>query len=88
MNSILDQIDDSTQPSLRGTERAWSTLQQAIFEAVQTPDDNLLIQAVAGSGKTTTIIEALRYAPGSSLVHGFQQSYSRGYQGQSARRRR
>src|SRR5271166_717215 len=74
MSSILDQIDSGSQPSLRGTERAWSTLQTAICEAVSELQENLLIQAVAGSGKTTTIIEALRYAPGSSLFMAFNKA--------------
>lgn len=76
MNSILDQIDDSSQPSPRGTEvtKVWSPLQQAIFEAVQTPDQDLLIQAVAGSGKTTTIIEASHHMPGYSIFLAFNKA--------------
>ena len=42
----------------------WSTYQQAIFDAVANSDSNLAINAVAGSGKTTTIVHA------ASLLHG------------------
>ena len=37
-----------------------SSFQQAIFHEVEYSTDNLVIEAVAGSGKTTTIIEALK----------------------------
>ena len=37
----------------------WSALQQSIFEAVRSSDNNLLIVAAPGSGKTTTEVEAL-----------------------------
>ena len=46
------------------TSRNWSTYQQAIFAAVANPaSGSLIVQAVAGSGKTTTIVEALARAP-------------------------
>jgi superfamily I DNA/RNA helicase len=57
-----------------GPSRAWSEYQQAVFEAVSEPATPLLVQAVAGSGKTTTIIEAMNYAPGSSLFMAFNKS--------------
>ena len=34
----------------------WSTYQTAIFNQIQNGTDNLVINAVAGSGKTTTIV--------------------------------
>lgn len=72
---ILDQVSIEPPGSCpAGSPRLWSPLQQAIFEAVQKPQENLLIKAVAGSGKTATIIEALRYAPGSSLFMAFNKS--------------
>jgi len=40
-----------------------SSYQTAIFEAVEKGDNSLLIEAVAGSGKTTTILEALNFLP-------------------------
>lgn len=38
----------------------WSPYQNSFFEAVSTTNDNLVLEAVAGSGKTTTILEAMR----------------------------
>ena len=40
-----------------------SEFQQAIFDAVKNTDDSLLVKAVAGSGKTTTIVKAVDYLP-------------------------
>jgi DNA helicase II / ATP-dependent DNA helicase PcrA len=40
-----------------------SKYQIAIFEAVQNTTDNLVIDAVAGSGKTTTIVKAAELVP-------------------------
>jgi len=41
----------------------WSDYQKAIFEEVKTGTSNVVIQARAGSGKTTTILEAIKYVP-------------------------
>jgi DNA helicase II / ATP-dependent DNA helicase PcrA len=42
------------------TERIWSDRQQAVFAAALDPNGgNLIVNAVAGSGKTTSIIEAV-----------------------------
>lgn len=66
---------DSPLPVEDRPARAWSDYQQAIFAAVRdAPQNNLLIQAVAGSGKTTTIVEALNHARGSSLFLAFNRS--------------
>lgn len=43
----------------RNPERVWSAYQQAVFDFDLT-QGNLLIQAVAGSGKTTTLVELAR----------------------------
>ena len=42
--------------------------QQAIFDWFKDGSGNLMIQAVAGSGKTTTIIQALEYIPKNDKV--------------------
>ena len=68
MNSILDDIAPP-EP-----ERNWSPMQQKVFEEVKNPEQDILIQAVAGSGKSTTIIEATKYAPGSSLFMAFNKA--------------
>lgn len=44
------------------SDRKWSALQQAIFAACADPNGgNLVVVARAGTGKTTTIIEALKH---------------------------
>ncbi len=42
--------------------RQWSTQQQAIFEWFKSGTGNLIVRARAGTGKTTTILEAIQYA--------------------------
>lgn len=46
----------------------WSEYQLSIFEAVEKTNDSLLIEAVAGSGKTTTIVEAIKHVPRTQSV--------------------
>ncbi len=49
--------------------KQWSTYQTAIFDAVKTGTSNLAINAVAGSGKTTTIVESAKLMqPGDRVV--------------------
>ncbi len=40
-----------------------SPFQQAIFDFIQQPRGSAIIVAVAGSGKTTTLLEGLQYIP-------------------------
>lgn len=57
--------------------KTWSTLQEAIFKFVENGDPrsgNAIINAVAGSGKTTTIVEALSRVKGSSIFLAFNKS--------------
>jgi superfamily I DNA/RNA helicase len=77
-DSFLDSTDTAGSPP-----RAWSPLQQAIFEALHDPQLNILVQAVAGSGKTTTLIEALRHAPGSALFMAFNKSIAEDIKGKA-----
>ena len=63
--------------------RGWSPLQTAIFEALHAPETNILIQAVAGSGKTTTLIEGLRHAPGTALFMAFNKSIAEDIRGKA-----
>jgi superfamily I DNA/RNA helicase len=49
----------------------WSTFQKAIFAWVKEGIGSLVIEAVAGSGKTTTLIEAIRLMTGSVCVMAF-----------------
>lgn len=43
--------------------RNWTTQQQAIFNHFKSDRRNLVVRARAGTGKTTTIVEAVKYAP-------------------------
>ncbi len=45
-----------------------SSYQQQVFERIAAGEGNTVIEAVAGSGKTTTIIEALRHTPPGARV--------------------
>lgn len=48
--------------------REWSKYQQAVFADVASGQGHTVVEAVPGSGKTTTTIEALRYVPSGSSV--------------------
>lgn len=65
-----DDIED--QP--RDTSRKWSPLQTNIFEFVEHGQGNAIVEAVAGSGKTTTIVEALKRVRGTSIFLAFNKS--------------
>ena len=41
----------------------WSPYQQAIFRAIEETQRSYIVNAVAGSGKTTTIVEAISHVP-------------------------
>ena len=44
-------------------EKEWSKYQRAVFENVANGTGHTVVKAVAGSGKTTTIVEALSHIP-------------------------
>lgn len=67
MSNFLDDI----LPSMPEDTRMWSDLQNNIFAFGRDRSENLLIQAVAGSGKTTTIIEILNHVQGSFIFLAF-----------------
>lgn len=54
----------------------WSEFQQAIFDEVESQTTDLSIEAVAGSGKTTTAVEAMKRCPrgSESLFLAFNKS--------------
>lgn len=59
----------STREDNTMSEITWSHYQRDIFKAVAESSDSLLIEAVAGSGKTSTIVEAINYVPqGQSII--------------------
>jgi superfamily I DNA/RNA helicase len=51
----------------------FSPYQEAIFEAVKEPNQSLAVNAVAGSGKTTTTVEAVKFA-GPGIFMAFNKS--------------
>jgi DNA helicase-2/ATP-dependent DNA helicase PcrA len=55
-------------------DRNWSGYQQDIFSFVENGKGNAIVEAVAGSGKTTTIVEALKRVRGSSIFLAFNKS--------------
>ena len=81
--NLLDSIDEP-QPANAGDNsrtRKWSPHQEAIFDAVTNGQSNLLVQAVAGSGKTTTLVEATRRAEGSTLFLAFNKAIAKELKG-------
>lgn len=58
----------------RDTSRVWSPFQTSIFAFVETETGNAIVEAVAGSGKSTTIIEAMKLVRGSSIFLAFNKS--------------
>jgi DNA helicase II / ATP-dependent DNA helicase PcrA len=55
-------------------KREWSGYQKAIFDFVANGSGNAIVEAVAGSGKTTTIVEAMKSARGSTIFLAFNKS--------------
>lgn len=51
----------------------WSSYQEGVFEAVSAREQNLAVNAVAGSGKTTTIVEAAKRLRGSVYLAAFNK---------------
>jgi superfamily I DNA/RNA helicase len=66
-------LDSLISEPLESESRNWSENQRRIFEAVAGGED-LLVEAVAGSGKTTTLTEAIRYTKGSTILMAFNKS--------------
>lgn len=61
-------------PEAAQPQKNWSPYQQEVFKAVKDTRSNLLVQAVAGSGKTTTIVEAMRHESANALFLAFNKS--------------
>lgn len=53
--------------------RVWSPEQLAIFKACENSDKNLVIRARAGTGKTTTILEACQFLQGRTILCAFNK---------------
>lgn len=54
--------------------RTWSPFQTAIFDFVRNGSGNAVVEAVAGSGKTTTIVEALGSVLGFTIFLAFNKA--------------
>lgn len=54
--------------------RNWSPLQESIFSAIRSSPSNLIIEAVAGSGKSTTILECMNICSGNSIFLAFNKA--------------
>ncbi len=73
MQSLIDlEIPPEHLSSI--PSRVWSPYQVAFFDAVRQQSNGLILNAVAGSGKTTTLIQAMDYCPGRSLFLAFNKS--------------
>jgi DNA helicase-2/ATP-dependent DNA helicase PcrA len=46
----------------------WSEYQSEIFRWIEDSNESLIVEAVAGSGKTTTIVEAIKHVPSEKSV--------------------
>lgn len=54
--------------------RTWSTYQTAVFDFVSTGTGNAIVEAVAGSGKSTTIKEAFKRVKGQAIFLAFNKA--------------
>ncbi len=54
--------------STTNSTRIWSAHQQAIFSFVESGTGNAIVEAVAGSGKTTTLVEAVKRCGAASSI--------------------
>jgi superfamily I DNA/RNA helicase len=71
-NMIPDTMKEGSTEKLPGL--IWSPMQQAIYDAVENTDDNLSVEAVAGSGKTTTLLKAMSLVQGRVLFLAFSRA--------------
>lgn len=65
VSELLEEVLETPKPEKQFTP---SRYQQAIFDFVQSGTGNAVVEAVAGSGKSTTIIKALEFTPKDSEV--------------------
>lgn len=62
---ILNEVDTTTR---------WSSFQTSIFAFIETGTGNAIVEAVAGSGKSTTIIEGMKKVRGNSIFLAFNKA--------------
>jgi len=63
MNAVTNAVAAAT--------RSWSPYQSAIFDFVENGTGNAVVEAVAGSGKTTTLVEAFNRIKGNAVFLAF-----------------
>ncbi len=69
LGNALDATEVNEATVVKKPDFTWSDHQEAIFEFVKDGTGNAVVDAVAGSGKTTTIIEALGFTdPGAEIA--------------------
>jgi len=69
---IPDEMKEGSTEKLPGI--SWSPMQNAIYHAIEHNTENISIEAVAGSGKTTTILHAMNKVSGRVLFLAFNRS--------------
>ena len=47
---------------------AWSSYQTAIFDEVENGEGNICVEALAGSGKSTTAVECVSHIPADQTI--------------------
>lgn len=83
MESAFDQADAEYSPVtgdsfatsrvVKPKPRDWSKHQQAIFKACANSKGSLIVKALAGTGKTTTVVEAISHLTGKILLCAFNK---------------
>jgi len=58
----------------RDTSTRWSSFQTSIFAFVESGQGNAIVEAVAGSGKSTTIVEAMKLVRGLAIFLAFNKA--------------
>lgn len=76
MTDLDSFLPEGMQQAAPRAQIPWSNFQEDIFRHTANTQTNLAIEAVAGSGKTTTIVEATRRLPvgGDTLFLAFNKS--------------
>ena len=70
----MNFLDQEIELTPAHSSRKWSLQQESIFDAVRAQSQAILVQAVAGSGKTTTIVEAMQYGGSRPVFLAFNKS--------------
>lgn len=70
--NLLDQLMDTPMPPLE--ERVWSDYQNGFFSKVETTDESIQLEAVAGSGKSTTLCHVPNLVQGNVVFLAFMKS--------------